>query len=78
VPFVPAGILDVVMTSGCGAAAATTIERETETVCAGVPASATVAVNLKVPVAVGVPEIRPLDGSMLNPVGRLPLVMDQA
>ena len=76
--MVPEGMLEVVITRACGAAAATTIEREAETVCAGVPASATVAVNLKVPVAVGVPEIRPVDGSMLSPVGRLPLVMDHA
>jgi hypothetical protein len=59
------------------AAGATTIERLADFVCAGFPASATVAVKLNVPVAVGVPEIRPVLEARLSPAGRLPDVMDQ-
>jgi hypothetical protein len=59
------------------AAVATTIERLTDFVCAGFPASVTVAVKLDVPVAVGVPEIRPVIEARLSPAGRLPDVMDQ-
>jgi hypothetical protein len=59
-----------------GAEAATTIERATDLVCAGLPASVTVAVKLEVPLAVGVPEIEP-DDERLSPAGRLPAVMDQ-
>jgi hypothetical protein len=36
-----------------------------------------VAVKLKVPFAVGVPETRPVLGARLSPVGRLPEVIDQ-
>jgi hypothetical protein len=46
-------------------------------VWAGLPASATVAVKLVVPVVVGVPEIKPDDDEMLSPAGRLPAVIDQ-
>ena len=75
--FVPAGTLEEVIASPGGAGAAMTIERETDLVCAGLPASVTVTVKLAVPVAVGVPEIRPVDVDMLSPAGRLPLAMDQ-
>ena len=54
-----------------------TSEREIDLVCAGLPASATVAVKLNVPVAVGVPEIIPVVAARLRPVGRLPEVKDQ-
>jgi hypothetical protein len=59
------------------AAGATTIERLADFVCAGFPASATVAVKLDVPVAVGVPEISPVLEARLSPAGRLPDVIDQ-
>jgi hypothetical protein len=36
-----------------------------------------VAVKLDVPLAVGVPEIRPVLEARLSPAGRLPEVMDQ-
>ncbi len=55
------------------AAFATTMERATDLVCAGLPASVTVAVKLKVPVAVGVPEMTPVAGARLSPAGRLPV-----
>jgi hypothetical protein len=59
------------------AAVATTIERLADFVCAGFPASVTVAVKLNVPMAVGVPEIRPVPEARLSPAGRPPEVMDQ-
>jgi hypothetical protein len=43
-------------------------------VCGGVAESVTVTVKLKVPAAVGVPEITP-PGLKVNPVGRAPDVM---
>ena len=72
---VPAGSDAEIVNAG-GAAAATTIERGTDLVCAGLPASLTVTVKLDVPLAVGVPEIRPVLAIRLSPAGRLPPVMD--
>jgi len=46
-------------------------------VCAGVAASATAMVKLKVPLAVGVPETMPVLAPRLRPDGRLPEVIDQ-
>jgi hypothetical protein len=40
-------------------------------------ASATCTVNVPVPVPVGVPEIAPVLGVSVNPVGREPEVIDQ-
>jgi hypothetical protein len=60
-----------------GAAAATTSERATDFVCAGFPESVTVTLKLDVPVALGVPEIRPVAGVRVSPAGRLPTEMDQ-
>lgn len=54
-----------------------TSEKESDLVCAGLPASATVTVKLNVPVAVGVPEMTPVVAARLRPVGRLPEVKDQ-
>jgi len=45
-------------------------------VCVGFSASATVAVKLTVPAAVGVPEMIPSDGTRLSPAGRLPEEID--
>jgi len=39
--------------------------------------SVTVAVNLDVPFAVGVPEIMPVAGARVNPAGNVPAVIDQ-
>lgn len=75
-PCVPEGRLDVVIARA--ALGATTIERLTDLVCAGLSASATVAVKLDVPLVVGVPEIKPVLEDRLSPAGRLPEVMDQA
>jgi hypothetical protein len=54
----------------------TTSDRVTDFVCAGFSASATVAVRLAVPAAVGVPEIIPVDDTRLSPAGRLPELID--
>ena len=70
-------MLDVVIASAVGAGAATTIEVVADADWSGLPASATVTVKFEVPVAVGVPEIRPVDGARLSPAGRLPADMDQ-
>lgn len=59
-------------------AEATTIERDTDLDCAGFPPSVTVAVKLLVPLAVGVPEMRPVAWLRAIPAGRLPAVIDQA
>jgi hypothetical protein len=76
VPTVPEGSVALSVSVG-GAAAATTSERATDLVCAGLPESVTVAVKLEVPLAVGVPEIRPVAGARLRPLGRVPVVIDQ-
>jgi hypothetical protein len=55
---------------------ATTSDSVTDFVCAGFSASATVAVRLVVPAAVGVPEMIPLDAARLSPAGRLPEEID--
>jgi uncharacterized protein YsxB (DUF464 family) len=73
---VPPGSEAVTVKVG-GAGAATAIERGTDLLCAGLPASLTVTVKLDVPLAVGVPEIRPVLAIKLSPAGRLPPVMDQ-
>jgi hypothetical protein len=73
---VPAGS-DAEIVKAEGAGAAMTIERATDLVWAGLPPSATVTVKFVVPVAVGVPEIKPVVREMLSPAGRLPTVMDQ-
>lgn len=64
----------VVITSAGGAI---TSETDVDVVCVGLDESATAAVKLKVPLAVGVPEIRPVLVARLRPAGRLPEVIDQ-
>ena len=54
-----------------------TSERVTDFVCVGEPESATAVVKVAVPLAVGVPEIRPVDVFRLSPAGRLPERKDQ-
>ncbi len=46
-------------------------------VCAGLPASVALMVKVKVPAAVGVPEITPVVLPRVRPVGSDPLEMDQ-
>jgi hypothetical protein len=52
------------------------IVRGTDLVSTGLLLSRTVAVKVKVPLEVGVPEITPLLADNANPVGRLPEVTD--
>jgi hypothetical protein len=54
-----------------------TSETDVDVVCVGLEESETVAVKLKVPLAVGVPEIRPVLAARLRPAGRLPALIDQ-
>ena len=56
---------------------AMTSERVTDLVCPGELASVTAAVKVAVPLAVGVPEIKPVDVFRLSPAGRLPETKDQ-
>jgi hypothetical protein len=74
VPWVPEGSADEVIVRDTGA---TTIETETDVVCAGFAESTTAAVKVAVPTAVGVPEINPVAGARLRPPGRLPEATDQ-
>jgi hypothetical protein len=53
---------------------AMTMERGTDLVCAGFSASVAVAVKLKVPLAVGDPEMIPVLAARLRPDGRLPVI----
>jgi hypothetical protein len=73
---VPAGS-EAEMVNALADWSATTSESETDLVWAGLPLSVTVTVKFVVPVAVAVPEIKPVVGDMLSPAGRLPAVMDQ-
>lgn len=52
------------------------IDNGTDFVCAGLLLSVTVAVNPKVPLAVGIPEITPAPAARVKPAGRVPLVID--
>ena len=73
--WVPDGSAEEVIVSVAGAM---TIDRETDLVCAGLSASATVAVKLVVPAAVGVPEMIPVEALRFSPAGRLPPLIDHA
>jgi len=59
------------------AGGATTNEIAADLDCAGLDESETLAVKVTVPLVVGVPETRPEVGARLNPLGRLPPVIDQ-
>jgi hypothetical protein len=69
--LVPEGSVEVVTVNRFGATASVIA---IDFVCAGLLLSVTVAVKLKVPLTVGVPEITPL--VRLTPDGRLPEVID--
>jgi hypothetical protein len=73
---VPPGRVVELMASGAPAA---TSERVTVMVAvwAGEPASWTVTPKEKFPLAVGVPETRPVEGARLSPAGRAPEEIDQ-
>jgi len=73
-PLVADGSAEVVMAR---VAEAMVMEVATDFVWTGLPLSLTDAVKLKVPPAVGVPEITPVVGARVSPAGRLPEVIDQ-
>jgi hypothetical protein len=58
-------------------AGATTSEIVADIFWAGLAESATLAVKLNVPAAVGVPEITPVVDDRVRPAGRVPEVIDQ-
>ncbi len=72
-PTVAAGNDDDVIASSVGA---TTTEALAEAVCAGLPLSLAVAVKLDIPLAVGTPEIVPVDDASVKPWGSFPEVID--
>jgi hypothetical protein len=74
VPSVPEASVDDVIVSCVDAMV---MVRGTDFVWTGLLLSLTVAVKLKVPLAVGVPEITPLPPANASPAGRLPEVIDQ-
>jgi hypothetical protein len=53
------------------------IDTVVDSVWLGLSESATVAVKLNVPTAVGVPEINPVDAARERPAGNCPAVIDQ-
>lgn len=52
-------------------------ETVADLLCAGLAASETVAVKVKLPLAVGVPETTPVVEPRVSPAGRAPAVTDQ-
>lgn len=74
--WVPDGSVEEVIVRGA-AAGAMAIDSVTDLVCAGLSESVTEAVKLAVPLAVGVPEIKPVFVFRLSPAGILPEAMDQ-
>jgi hypothetical protein len=71
VPAAPEGSDDDVVIASTGGA--TTSDRVTDlAVCCGLDESVTEKVKLLVPIAVGVPEITPVDAAKLSPAGRVP------
>jgi hypothetical protein len=65
---VPAG-REALMVNAEADWADTTSDSVTDLVCAGLPASATETTKFVVPLAVGVPEIKPEVGERLRPAG---------
>lgn len=74
---IPPDKLVVLMVNGA-AAAAIDSARVALALRAGEAASFTVTPMLKLPLAVGVPEITPVAGASVSPEGRAPEVTDQA
>ena len=71
----PEARFEVVIASGRGA---TTRVSETDFLCEGLDESTSVAVKFVLPIAVGVPEISPVEAERLSPFGRPPDVIDHA
>lgn len=73
---VPAGSEAEIVNVG-GAATATTSDRVTDLFCTGLDESVTVKVKLVELLAVGFPEMIPVEAARLSPLGSVPLVRDQ-
>jgi hypothetical protein len=73
VPFVPPDNDEVVIESVAGAI---TSDRVTDLLCAGLDESTTLKLKLLVLLAVGVPEMIPVDAARPSPDGRVPDVRD--
>ena len=67
--------MEAIIFNGAGA---TTIVSGIVVVWAGLPLSLTEAAKVAVPLAVGLPEIAPVDGARVSPEGRLPETIVQA
>jgi len=67
------GIVEAKIESGV---AATVMLIEAEADCAGLPLSLTEAVIVAAPLAVVVPEIKPVEDARLSPAGSLPELID--
>ena len=67
---VPEGSVALIVNAEAFWAAATATDKVTDLVWAGLDESTTLKVKLEVPLAVGVPEIRPVDEARLSPAGR--------
>ena len=76
VPTCPAASEEVLITSVGGGATATVKEKDLVVFCCATPESATCTVMEKLPEAVGVPVIAPVDAVRVKPEGRAPDVMD--
>jgi hypothetical protein len=77
VPCWPLESEEVVMLTAVTLAATVRLRACVALWAVGVPESVTFTVKLKVPEAVGVPEIRPVDAAKLNPAGSEPALMLQ-
>lgn len=71
--MVPEGSDDVAIVRAAGA---TTSDRVTDLLCAGLDESTTLKAKLVLLLAVGVPEIIPVDAARLSPDGSAPEVRD--
>lgn len=73
---VPAGSVALIVNDG-GAGAAMTSDRVIDLLCTELDESVTVKVKLVVLLAVGLPEMIPVDAARLSALGSVPLVRDQ-
>jgi hypothetical protein len=71
--LLPEGNAEAVITNAGGAMVS---DVEVDLLCTELLLSETVAVKLKVPLTVGVPERRPVLAARLRPAGKLPEVID--
>jgi len=73
---VPAGSVALIVNDGGGGGAMTS-DRVIDLLCSGLDESVTMKVKLVVLLAVGLPEMIPVDAARLSPLGSVPPVRDQ-